>query len=154
MDAPIGYVARNLFVVTLSDPAKVEPLISNMLEVGVNHVNGVEFQTTQFKHYRESARKLALTAAKEKAEKMAAVLDCTIGKPLSINENAGRRVVVLLQLVRLGLRAVFSDVAERGPGHARTGRRGFGVDGPGQDRHPRRRVRGVRAEGSCREALK
>ena len=89
IDEPIGYVTRNMFVVTLSDPAKVESLISRMLEVGVNHVNGVEFQTTEFKRQRESARELALTAAREKAEKMAAVLGCTIGKPVAINETYG-----------------------------------------------------------------
>ncbi|MGA2620128.1 MAG: SIMPL domain-containing protein [Thermoguttaceae bacterium] len=89
VDPPIGYVTRNMFVVTLSDPAKVESLISQMLEVGVNHVNGVEFQTTQFKQHRESARKLALKAAREKAEKMVAVLGCTIGRPLAINESYG-----------------------------------------------------------------
>jgi uncharacterized protein len=87
MEGPIGYVTRNMFVVTLSDPAKVETLISQMLEVGVNHVNGVEFQTTEFKRHRESARELALTAAREKAEKMAAVLGCTIGKPTAISES-------------------------------------------------------------------
>ena len=54
-----GYVTRNMFVVTMSDPAKVESLISQMLEVGVNHVNGVEFETTEFKRHRESARELA-----------------------------------------------------------------------------------------------
>ncbi len=89
IDEPIGYVTRNLFVVTLTDPAKVETLISKMLEVGVNHVNGVEFQTTQFKQHRESARELALTAAREKAVKMAAVLGCSIGKPLAVNETYG-----------------------------------------------------------------
>ena len=87
MDGPTGYVTRNMFVVTLSDPAKVETFISQMLEVGVNHVNGVEFQTTQFKQHRESARELALKAAREKAEKMAAVLGCTIGRPTVINET-------------------------------------------------------------------
>ena len=89
IDEPIGYVARDMFVVTLSDPAKVESLISTMLEVGVNHFNGVEFQTTEFKRHRESARKLALTAAKEKAEKMATALGCSIGMPLAINESYG-----------------------------------------------------------------
>lgn len=87
MDGPTGYATRNMFVVTLADPAKVETLISQMLDVGVNHVNGVEFQTTQFKQHRESARELALTAAKEKAEKMAAVLGCTVGKPVAVNET-------------------------------------------------------------------
>ena len=89
IDEPIGYVARTMFVVTLADPAKVEGLISDMLAVGVNHVNGVEFQTTEFKRLRESARELALKAAREKAEKMAAVLGCSIGEPLAINESYG-----------------------------------------------------------------
>ena len=89
IDEPIGYVARNMFVVTLSDPAKVEGLIADMLAVGVNHVNGVEFQTTEFKRHRESARELALKAAREKAEKMAAVLGCSVGEPLAINESYG-----------------------------------------------------------------
>jgi uncharacterized protein len=82
------YVVHNMFIVTLTDPEKVEPLISQMLEVGVNHLAGVEFQTTQFKQHRESARELAIKAAREKAEKMAANLGCTIGKPLSITENS------------------------------------------------------------------
>jgi uncharacterized protein YggE len=89
IDEPIGYVTRNMFVVTLSDPAKVEPLISQMLEAGVNHVNGVEFQTTQFKQHRESARELAIKAAREKAEKLTAALGCTIGRPLAISESYG-----------------------------------------------------------------
>jgi uncharacterized protein YggE len=89
IDEPIGYLARNMFVVTISDPAKVEGLISEMLTLGVNHVNGVEFQTTEFKRHRESARDLALAAAKEKAEKMAAVLGCSVGEPLAINESYG-----------------------------------------------------------------
>jgi len=89
LESPIGFTTRNLFVVTLSDPAQVEMLIAKMLEAGVSHVNGVEFQTTQFKRHRESARQLALNAAKEKAEKMAAVLGCTLGRPTAINEGYG-----------------------------------------------------------------
>jgi uncharacterized protein len=55
----------------------------------VNHVNGVEFETTEFKRHRESARQLALAAAREKAQKMAAALGCSVGKPLAINETYG-----------------------------------------------------------------
>ena len=39
--------------------------------------------------HRESARELALTAAREKAEKMAAVLGCAVGKPIAITETFG-----------------------------------------------------------------
>lgn len=87
VDNPIGYAARYTFVVTIADPAKVESLISQMLDVGVNHVNGVEFQTTDFKKHRETARELAIKAAKEKAQKMAAVLGQGVGKPVAISET-------------------------------------------------------------------
>jgi hypothetical protein len=56
---------------------------------GVNYIHGIDFQTTEFKKYREQARELALIAAKEKAEKMSAVLGNSIGAPIQINENYG-----------------------------------------------------------------
>ena len=65
----LGYFVQNTFVVTLGDTAKVEELVSQMLAAGVTHIHGIDFQTTDFKRYREQARELALKAAKEKAEK-------------------------------------------------------------------------------------
>lgn len=84
----LGYFVRNTFVVTLSETEKVEELVTKVLEAGVNYIHGVDFQTTEFKKYREQARELALKAAKEKAEKMAAVLGQTIGGPVQISENS------------------------------------------------------------------
>ena len=85
----IGYFIRNTFVVTLSNPEKVEVLVSSVLQSGVNYIYGIDFQTTEFKKYREQARELALNAAKEKAEKMASALGQTIGDPLQISEGYG-----------------------------------------------------------------
>ena len=85
----IGYFVRNTFVVTLSNPEKVEELVSNVLQSGVNYIHGIDFQTTEFKKYREQARELALIAAKEKAEKMAGALGQSIGDPLQISEGYG-----------------------------------------------------------------
>ena len=84
----IGYFVRNTLVVTIADTEKVESLITKALLAGVNYIHGIDFQTTEFKKYREQARELALTAAKEKAEKMAAVLGETVGAPIQINENS------------------------------------------------------------------
>jgi len=83
----IGYFVRNTFVVTLAETGKVEELVTKVLQAGVNYIHGIDFQTTEFKKYREQARELALKAAKEKAEKMAGVLGQSIGAPLQINEN-------------------------------------------------------------------
>jgi uncharacterized protein YggE len=56
------------------------------LQAGVNYIHGVDFQTTELRKYRDQARELALKAAQEKAEMMAATLGQKIGKPLQINE--------------------------------------------------------------------
>jgi uncharacterized protein len=83
----IGYFVRNTIVVTLSETDKVEDLITGVLRAGITHIHGLDFQTTEFKKYREKARELALLAAREKAEKMAAALDLSIGNPIQINED-------------------------------------------------------------------
>ncbi len=83
----IGYFVRNTLVVTLTETDKVEGLVTKVLQAGVNYIHGIDFQTTEFKKYREQARDLALKAAKEKAEKMAGVLGQSVGVPIQINEN-------------------------------------------------------------------
>jgi uncharacterized protein len=85
----LGYFVRNTIVVTLTDAAKVEKLVTEVLQTGVNYIHGIDFQTTEFKKYREEARELALKAGKEKAEKMAAVLGQSVGAPIQINESYG-----------------------------------------------------------------
>jgi hypothetical protein len=84
----VEYVVRNTFVVTLTDPAKVEELVTRELEAGVNYVHDIDFQTSALKAYREQARELALKAAKEKAEKMAAVLGQTVGPAIEVHEDS------------------------------------------------------------------
>jgi uncharacterized protein YggE len=83
-----GYTVRNMFVVTLSDPAKVDTLISTALDAGVNYLLNVDFQTTELKKYREQARDTAIRAAKEKAEKLASALGEKVGHALQINEDS------------------------------------------------------------------
>lgn len=86
----IGYAVRNTFTVTLSKVSQVEVLVTKALQDGVTHIHGIEFQTSDFKKYREQARVLALKAAKEKAVKMAAVLDQSVGSPMQIQEGYNR----------------------------------------------------------------
>ena len=85
----IGYFVRNTLVVTLSETDKVEDLVTGVLQSGVNYIHNIDFQTTEFKKYREQARDLALNAAKEKAEKMAGALGKSIGDPVQISEGYG-----------------------------------------------------------------
>lgn len=87
MEDFIGYFVRNSISVTLTEPGKVEQLITGVFAAGVARIYGVNFETTEFKKHRREARKLALQAAKEKAENMAAVLGKTIGSPIQIYET-------------------------------------------------------------------
>src|SRR6266566_1546269 len=84
----LGYVVRTSLVVTLTDSTLLETIVTKVLQAGVNRFDGIEFQTAALKQYREQARELALKAAKEKAEKMAAVLGQSIGAPIFISEGA------------------------------------------------------------------
>jgi uncharacterized protein YggE len=83
----LGHFVRNTFTVTLTETEKVEELVTKALQAGVNYIHGIDFQTTELKKYREQARELALSGAKEEAEKMAAVLGQGIGAPLQITES-------------------------------------------------------------------
>lgn len=85
----IGYFVRNTFVVTVTEPDNVEEIVTGVLQSGVNYIHNINFQTTEFKKYREQAREQALLAAKEKAEKMAATLNMKVGDPVQINEGYG-----------------------------------------------------------------
>lgn len=82
-----GYTVRNMFAVTLNDSAKVEALISTALDAGVNYLLGTDFQTSDLKKYREQARELAVKAARDKADQMAATLGETVGSTIYIVED-------------------------------------------------------------------
>ena len=83
----LGYFVRKTVVVTLRDLDEFEAFLSDALEAGTNYVHGIEFRTTELRKHRDEARRLALIAAKEKAEAMAGVLDQKIGQPRSIDEG-------------------------------------------------------------------
>lgn len=83
----LGYFVRNSIAVTITDPARVDDLVSEVLDAGVNYIHGIDFQTTELKAHRERAREMALAAAREKAEKMAAALGQRISRPLQISEQ-------------------------------------------------------------------
>lgn len=84
----LGYIARTLFLVTLHDPSRVGDAVTTALANGVNQIHGVEYQTSALAEHREKARALALRAARDKAEAMAAVLGGGIGRPLRVQEDA------------------------------------------------------------------
>ena len=80
------FVSKNVTVV-LRDVTKFEALYGDVLEAGVNNINGVEFRSSQAKKLRSEARLLAARDAKAKAETLASELGQTILRPYQISEN-------------------------------------------------------------------
>jgi hypothetical protein len=82
-----GYYVRRNVVIKLKDLTQFEGLLSAALDAGVNYVHGIDFRTSELRKYRDQARDLALQAAQEKAQAMAARLGQTAGEPLAIEES-------------------------------------------------------------------
>jgi hypothetical protein len=82
----VGYIARKSISITLGDIRKFEGLFHKLLNAGVTHVDSVDFRTTDLRKHKDAARKLAITAAREKAADLASVLDQGIGRPVSVQE--------------------------------------------------------------------
>src|SRR5438105_15796579 len=83
----LGYYMTKNITITLRDISKFEKLITEALKLGTNYINGIHFQTTELRKFRDQARLDAIRAAKEKAIALAAELGQKIGKPITITEN-------------------------------------------------------------------
>lgn len=83
-----NYVVRRTLVVTMRDIDRFEDLLAAALESGANHVHGIDFRTTELRRHRDEARRLAVRAAKEKADLLANELGATLGDVHSISEQA------------------------------------------------------------------
>jgi len=88
----IGYSVRKDVIFTLKDVALAEALLSELIESGISRINGVRFQTSQMRKYRDQARELAIRAAQEKAVALTAAIGQKIGKAYSIEEDLPSRV--------------------------------------------------------------
>ncbi len=82
-----GFAVRQGLWVTLKDPARGEDLVGRAIAAGATNVQGIDYQTTEYKKHRMTARDLAIRAAREKAEAMAASLGRTVGPALRIEEG-------------------------------------------------------------------
>ena len=84
----IGYSVRKDLVFTLRDVTQAEELLSELIELGVSRLNGIRFQTSELRKYRDQARYMAIKAAQEKATALTAAIGQKIGKAYSISEDS------------------------------------------------------------------
>ena len=83
-----GYRINNVVAVTLRDVKMTGAILVAALEAGANQVLKVEFYTSELRKYRDQARELAMRAAQEKAQALAASASAQAGCVLSITENS------------------------------------------------------------------
>lgn len=80
------FVAEQTLTVTVRDLAKLDALLESLIRAGGNQINSIRYETSDLRKYRDQARDLAVKAAREKAQALAAALGQQIGKAQSIEE--------------------------------------------------------------------
>lgn len=107
-----AYAVSRSYMVTLKDISGLETLVDAVLTNGANVLNGVQFRSTQMRKHRDSARRMAIKAAREKAAELAGELDCGIGLPRTITESSGTWGA---SRTDLGVSNMYQNVAREAP---------------------------------------
>jgi uncharacterized protein YggE len=82
-----GYRINNMVAITLRDISQVNKVMIAALNAGANQVVNVEFYLSDLRKYRDQARQMAMKAAQEKAQDLAAAAGAQTGCVMNINEN-------------------------------------------------------------------
>lgn len=83
-----NYVANQTISIHLKDLTKYDKLMMDLVDSGINSIQGVEFKSSKIKEYESQARKKAMLDAKQKAEDYVSVLPGQkVGKAIVISET-------------------------------------------------------------------
>jgi len=80
------FVAAQTMSVTVRDLSKLDGLLESLIQAGGNRIDSIDYETSDLRKYRDQARELAVKAAREKAQALAAALGQEIGKAHAIEE--------------------------------------------------------------------
>jgi uncharacterized protein YggE len=80
------FAAEQTISVTVRDITKLDALVESLIRAGGNRIDSIQYETSDLRKYRDQARDLAVKAAREKAQALAAALGQGIGKAQSIEE--------------------------------------------------------------------
>jgi len=84
---PTHYVVRKSIEIRFNKIQGFEGFVTGLLTNGVTTIHGVDFRTTQLRKHRDTARSMAIRAAREKAEALAGELGVRVGKVYNITAN-------------------------------------------------------------------
>ncbi|MBC7909708.1 MAG: SIMPL domain-containing protein [Pyrinomonadaceae bacterium] len=83
----LGYLISQKISFALRDLPRLENLLSDLFEAGVNNIDDVDFRTTELRKFKDEARAMAIKAAQEKAFALTREIGQTIGKAYAIQEG-------------------------------------------------------------------
>lgn len=84
-----SYQANQTISVTLKDISKYDAFMMDVMETGINVINGVAFSSSKMETYETEARKKAILNAKKKADDYVSVLaGQKVGKAILISDNS------------------------------------------------------------------
>jgi uncharacterized protein YggE len=81
-----NFTATQSLSVTIRDLSKLDSVTDTVMSAGANRIDGIDYQSTELRKYRDQARNEATKAAKEKAVALAQALGNQVGKTHSIEE--------------------------------------------------------------------
>ncbi|WP_299824416.1 SIMPL domain-containing protein [uncultured Pontibacter sp.] len=84
---PDMYLAIKTMTVKIKKLDKYDEILSGLYGVGVNRVDGIQFQVADMEKYKAEARKKAIANAKQKATLLTGELGAKVGRVYIINES-------------------------------------------------------------------
>ena len=82
----IGYEVSKTIAIRLRDISRFDELLADVLKAGITRLSNLQFRDSQLRKHRDEARRMAIRAAKEKADLLAREIGQTIGPAYSITE--------------------------------------------------------------------
>ena len=108
-----SYQANQTISVTLKDISKYDAFMMDVMDTGINVINGVEFKSSKMETYETDARKKAVLNAKKKADDYISVLPGQkVGKAILISENSYTNYPQPVYMAK-GMRAEAADATPR-----------------------------------------
>lgn len=83
-----SFQASQTISIHLKDLKKYDALMMDLVESGINNINGVDFKSSKIKELEAQARREAILDAKKKAEDYVSVLNQKVGKAILISDNS------------------------------------------------------------------
>ena len=81
-----NFTATQTLSVTVRNLSKLDGVMDAVMSAGANRIDGIEYQSSELRKYKDQARDEAAKAAKEKAVALAQALGNQVGKTYSIQE--------------------------------------------------------------------